>query len=111
MLRGFLLVALCTGSRSPVIRSAAMRLTPGVGHVGLESGVYFRKPPDTRPTKKRARPVRLPQRLLAHLRRWERLGISREYVVEWNGRPVARIIRRSALWRPVPGFLTSHRTF
>jgi len=35
--------------------------------------------------------VRLPARLLAHLRRWARLGISSEAVIEWNGRPVKRV--------------------
>lgn len=39
--------------------------------------------------------VRLPDRLLAHLRRWHRLGISTRAVVEWNGKPVAPSERAS----------------
>jgi integrase len=33
----------------------------------------------------------MPARLLAHLRRWKRLGIARHAVVEWNGKPVASV--------------------
>jgi integrase len=29
--------------------------------------------------------------LLAHLRRWKRLGIAKHAVVEWNGRPIASV--------------------
>jgi len=29
--------------------------------------------------------------LLAHLRRWKRLGVARHAVVEWNGKPVASV--------------------
>jgi integrase len=39
-----------------------------------------------RESKKRRPPVPLPKRLLAHLRRWHRLG--QRYAVEWNGEPV-----------------------
>jgi integrase len=35
-----------------------------------------------------AQRVKLPPRLLAHLRRWHRLGLSRKAVIEWNGVPV-----------------------
>ena len=43
---------------------------------------------------KRQPPVRLPDRLLAHLRRWHRLGIAKQAVVEWNGKPV-RSVRKA----------------
>src|SRR3954470_610175 len=33
----------------------------------------------------------IPRPLLAHLRRWKRKG--QRYVVEWNGKPIARIIK------------------
>jgi hypothetical protein len=28
---------------------------------------------------------------LAHLRRWERKGIAKNFVVEWNGKPVSSV--------------------
>jgi integrase len=54
------------------------------------SGAH-RRAQGSRVTKKRQPPVRLPDRLLAHLRRWERLGIARHAVVEWNGKPVESV--------------------
>jgi integrase len=48
--------------------------------------IFFRRPAGVRETKKRRPPVPLPRRLLAHLRRWKRLG--QRYAVEWNGEPV-----------------------
>jgi hypothetical protein len=35
--------------------------------------------------------VPLPNRLLAHLRRWSRLGISKSHFVEWGGKPVLSV--------------------
>jgi len=29
--------------------------------------------------------------LLAHLRRWSRLGVSESHFIEWNGKPVASV--------------------
>jgi integrase len=68
--------------------------TIGRGHVDLDRGVFYRRAPGARETKKRQPPVRLPDRLLAHLRRWERLGIAKQAVVEWNGKPV-RSVRKA----------------
>lgn len=87
----FILVALYTGTRSSAVCSAAIRPTVGRAYVDLERGVFHRKPSRSRETKKRRPPARLSRRLLAHLRRWERLGISSAYVVEWNGKPVSSV--------------------
>lgn len=104
----FMLVALYTGSRSAAICNAAMRPTEGRGHVDLEAGVFYRRAEGARRTNKRQPPVRLPDRLLAHIRRWARTPtevktaargksgtvgrmVSQDFVVEWNGRPVASV--------------------
>jgi integrase len=104
----FILVALYTGTRSAAICGAAIRPTEGQGYVDLEAGVFYRRAPGARQTKKRQPPVRLPDRLLAHLRRWstkkieiktkqrgksQSVGrnISHDFVVEWNGRPVTSV--------------------
>ena len=42
------------------------------------------------PTKLQT-PAPIPPRLLAHLRRWQRLGIAKEHFVEWNGKPVKSV--------------------
>jgi integrase len=87
----FILVGLYTGTRAGAICGAALEPTEGKGWVDLEAGVFYRRAAGSRETKKRQTPVRIPPRLLCHLRRWARLGISRHYVVEWNGKPVKRI--------------------
>ncbi len=104
----FMLVALYTGTRSSAICGAAIRPTEGHGYVDLERGVFYRRAEGARQTNKRQPPVRLPDRLLAHLRRWasaeleihtkgraksKNIGrkISQDYVVEWNGKPVNSI--------------------
>jgi len=87
----FILVALYTGTRSSAICGAALMPTIGRGHVDLDRGVFYRRAIGRRQTKKRQPPVRLPPRLLAHLRRWKRLGLSRKTVIEWNGAPVQSV--------------------
>jgi integrase len=87
----FILVGLYTGTRHAAICGAAFRPAIARGHVDLDHGVFHRRAQGVRETKKRQPPVRLPDRLLAHLRRWHRLGISTHAVVEWNGRPVQSV--------------------
>jgi len=87
----FILLGLYTGTRHAAICSAALMPTIGRGHVDLERGVFYRRAEGAHETKKRQPPVRLPERLLAHLRRWERLGIAKRAVVEWNGKPVRSV--------------------
>lgn len=104
----FILVALYTGTRSTAICNAAMRPTEGRGHVDLERGVFYRRAEGAKQTKKRQPPVKLPARLLAHMRRWATTDveiktkargksasigrkISQDFVVEWNGQPVQSV--------------------
>jgi integrase len=87
----FMLVGLYTGTRHGAICSAALTPAVGRGHVDTDSGVFYRRRQGAKQTNKRQPPVRLPARLLAHLRRWNRLGIARHAVVEWNGKPVASV--------------------
>jgi integrase len=87
----FILVALYTGTRSAAVCGAAMGPAIGRGYVDLEQGVLYRRAPGAAETSKRQPPVRLPDRLLAHMRRWGRRGISRKAVVEFNGEPVLSV--------------------
>jgi integrase len=87
----FILVGLYTGTRSAAICGAALMPTVGRGHVDLEQGVFYRRAIGRRKTKKRQPPVKLPPRLLAHMRRWAARGLSTKAVVEWNGKPVASV--------------------
>lgn len=89
----FILVGLYTGTRHAAICGAAFYPAIGRGYIDLERGVFYRRAQGARETKKRQPPIRLNDRLLAHLRRWRRLGIAIHSVVEWNGKPV-RSVRR-----------------
>jgi len=90
----FILTGLYTGTRHAAICGAAFQPAIGRGYVDLDRGVFHRRAQGVRETKKRQPPVRLPNRLLAHLRRWHRLGIASHAVVEWNGKPV-RSVRKA----------------
>jgi integrase len=87
----FIIVGLYTGTRHAAICSAAFTPAIGRGHINIENGVFYRLRRGSKQTKKRQTPVRLPERLLVHLRRWKRLGIARHAVVEWNGKPIASV--------------------
>lgn len=104
----FILTALYTGTRSAAVCGAAVGPTEGRGFVDLERGVLYRRAADAIETKKRQPPVRLPDRLLAHIRRWahtpvqietkgrgksKTIGrmIAQDFVVEWQGEPVKRV--------------------
>jgi integrase len=87
----FILVGLYTGTRSAAICGAALMPTVGRGHVDLDKGVFYRRAIGRRQTKKRQPPVKLPPRLLAHMRRWAARGYAKKAVVEWNGKPVQSV--------------------
>jgi integrase len=87
----FILAGLYSGTRHAAINSAAFTPAIGRGYIDLDAGVFYRQQKGSRQTKKRQTPVRLPERLLAHLRRWKRLGIAKHAVVEWNGKPVTSV--------------------
>jgi integrase len=85
----YILVGVYTGSRNGDICGAAVIPTIGRGYVDLEKGIFKRKPDNKKETSKRQPTVPIPPRLLAHMRRWKRLGISKETVIEFNSKPVS----------------------
>ena len=87
----FILVGIYTGTRASAICGASLTQTPGRGYVDLERGVFYRRAIGAKETDKRQPPVRLPPRLLAHMRRWQRVGASQTAVVEYEGLPVLRV--------------------
>ncbi len=87
----FILVGLYTGTRSGAICGASLDRISGRGFIDLERGVFYRRAEGARETNKRQPPAPIPPRLLAHLRRWGRLGVCRNAVVEWGGKPVIRV--------------------
>jgi integrase len=86
----FILIGLYTGSRAGDIASASLMPTLHKGFVDLDKGVLRRLPANKQETSKKQPTTPLPPRLLAHMKRWHRLGISKNYVVEYRGKPMGR---------------------
>jgi integrase len=82
----FLIAATYTGSRSARVWQASFEPEEGRPYVDLDAGVFYRAAPgEDVAANKQAPPIRLPGRLLTHMRRWRRKGAR--YVVEYQGRP------------------------
>ncbi len=102
----FFILGWYTGSRRDVI--AGMKWSM----VNLETGIMQRKERGAVETKKKAPPVRMGGRLMAHLRRWKRLDPKGTvYIVNFRGK---RILRPCSSWERVmretglPGYVTPH---
>ena len=85
----FAIVALYTGSRSAAILDASFTRPEGRGYVDLENGTFYRLAEGESETSKRRPTIRIPLRLLAHMRRWHANGAR--HVIEHDGQPVASI--------------------
>jgi integrase len=109
----FILFSVYTGSRPGDVLSASFVSAPNRSFVDLEKGLFYRKPSGKRATKKRQPTTPLPQRLVAHLKRWRQKGA--ENVVEFDGRPIksiktafARLIGLSNLPRHIVPYTLRH---
>jgi integrase len=82
----FVLVGLYTGTRAGAVCGAAFNRVGGAGYIDLERGIFHRRPEGEQETKKRKPRVKIPPRLLGHMRRWHKNG--QRYAVEWLGEPI-----------------------
>ena len=80
----------CAWAAAAVVRTHAKRKLD----VREQNGIFYRRAIGGADTKKRQPAVRIPPRLLAHMRRWHRKGKSVRAVIEWNGAPVTKINKR-----------------
>jgi integrase len=87
----FILVGLYTGTRASAIMAASPYRAEGHAFVDLENGIFYRLAQGKRITKKRQPPAPIPQRLLAHMRRWQLRGGITTHFVEWHGAPVKSV--------------------
>jgi integrase len=87
----FILIGLYTGTRASAIAAASPYREAGHSFVDLDQGIYYRLAIGRRATKKRQTPAPIPPRLLAHMRRWVRLGIVTSHFVEWHGAPIKSV--------------------
>jgi integrase len=102
----FFLIGWYTGTR----RSAICGLKWNM--VDLETGVLRRRPRGAAETKKRTPPVKMGYRLLAHMRRWQRLDKSPTGpVLHYNGKPMKRVDKawtRAKRLAKLPVYVTPH---
>ena len=87
----FILIGIYTGTRAGSIASASPVRAEGRSFVDLDHGIFYRLAMGRRATNKRQPPAPIPPRLLAHLRRWQRLGLAGSHFVEFNGKPVKSV--------------------
>jgi integrase len=90
-----LLIGVYTGSRPGAILNASWSQGPGLSWIDTANGVFHRHADGEAQTAKRQPTVRLSPRLLAHLRRWERLDAAQTkpqtHVVTFRGGKVASL--------------------
>lgn len=87
----FILIALYTATRhKAILRLQWMPNTTG-GWVDVENGVIYRRAEGKAETKKRTPPIRIPNRLLAHLKRWKSQDWPIRHVVHFGGREIIRL--------------------
>ncbi len=91
----FVAVAIATCSRSSRVYEASYKPEPGRPWVDLAKGVFHRKPPGLKATKKKAPTIDLSPRLVTAMRRWSSPHTVRgrevagdRYVVQTRGKPV-----------------------
>ena len=89
-----ILVAVYSGTRRDAILGLGFMPSTVGGWADCDRGVLYRRAEGAAETKKRTPTVPIPPRLLAHLRRWQRLG--GRFVVECDGRRVASV---KTAWR------------
>jgi len=87
----FILIGLYTGTRAAAIAAASPKRDEGRAFVDLNGGIYYRLARGSRASNKRQPPAPLPDRLLAHMRRWVEKSIIETCFVEWNGEPVKSV--------------------
>lgn len=94
-LRRFILIGLYSGTRSEAI--LALRWLPSTdsGWIDVDAGVMYRRGAAERDTRKRRPPVRIHDKLLPFLRRWQAadavFGIS--HAIHYQGRRVEKLRR------------------
>lgn len=81
----FLLTAVATGTRTDRIERAGFYQEPGRPWIDVDGGIFYRAwSGEFVPSNKGADPVRIPKRLLWHMKRWKKNGAR--YLIEYQGK-------------------------
>jgi len=87
----FILIALYTGTRSGAILRLGWMPSVDGGWIDAEKGLLYRAAQGQRQTKKRQPTATVPERLLPHVRRWQRNDNQHVRIVNANGRQLASV--------------------
>lgn len=100
-----ILVGLGTGTRLGAMLRLSWLPSTSDPWVDLDAGVLHRRGAAEIETAKRRPPVRLPRRLLAHMRRWHAADTAAgiRHVIHYQGRPVTKLRRSWAQVRATAG--------
>lgn len=101
----FVLIGLHTASRSGAILSLRWMPSTTGGWVDPDRGVIYRRGTETRETRKRQPPARIPPRLLPWLRKWKAADAARgiSHVIHYDGAGVGKLRRSWATVRKAAG--------
>lgn len=80
----FILIGLYTGTRHRAMLDLQWMANTTGGWIDLQRGVLYRRAEGQRETRKRRTPVRIPSRLMAHLRRWQQLDDGAGHVIRYK---------------------------
>lgn len=105
----FILLGIYTGTRHDAILRLGWAPTPGGGWVDVDRGVLYRRANGEQETKKRRPPIRIPRRLLAHLRRWHRADAKRQIGIVVHYDPVGEKRRARDPRAPGPRAIRKER--
>lgn len=89
----FILLGLYTGTRHAAILSLRWYPSADAGWLDAEAGIIYRAGTAEKQTRKRKTAARMPDRLLAHVRRWAALDLAngpQMAVIRYKGRPITR---------------------
>lgn len=89
----FILLGLYTGTRHAAILSLRWYPSSNAGWLDPQAGIIYRAGTAEKQTRKRRTAARMPDRLLAHVRRWAALDLAagpQMAVIRYKGRPITR---------------------
>jgi integrase len=101
----FILIGLYTGTRSQAMLGLTWVPSTGSGWIDLDKGVLYRRGEAQRQTNKKQPPAAIPDRLMAHLRRWHRQDTEAcvKHVIHYQGSRVQKLRRSWAAARAAAG--------
>lgn len=108
-LRRFILIGIYTGTRSGAIKALRWEPSDDAGWPDLEKGILYRRGRKEKETDKRRPPMKMPRKLIGHMRRWKRIDQANghRHVIHDNGAPVQQMVKvwdralvEAGLWEP-----------